>query len=199
MKSIILISLFILSFSQLTAPIAPRPYDIFSKIKKSVYLCISESTEASESLKKLVKENLDSSENLPLNFNSITLTQEDREIIRKCRREAFKATTRKPANDVVPISLENMVHRKKVALITGQKRLPRKLGMIDGIKRLTAFKVQGIFTCIEEAQPMIKVFRNTVHLWQSKDFTSSIINLYDNFETISEGLTVCINAIFPSS
>ena len=199
MKSLIIISLFILSISQSNRPTTPKPHDIFAKIKKSVYTCVSTSTDASDSLKKLAKENLESNENLPLNFNTIQLTQLDREVIRKCRRDAFKATTRKPANDVVPISLENIAHKKKISLIKGQRRKPRKLGMIEGIKRLTAFKIQGIFTCIEEAQPAIQVIRNSVHLWQSKDFTSSIINIYDNLQTISEGLTICVNAIFPPS
>ena len=194
MKSLIFISLIILSLSDTQVS---KPVDIFAKIKKNIYTCISTSKEVSETLKKITKEYLESNVNLPLNFHNVQLTQQDREIIRQCRRDAFKATTRKPLNDVVPISFENLV-KKKVAVIKGQRFKPRKLGMIEGIKRLTAFKIQGIFTCIEEAQPAIKVIRDSVNLWKSQDFTSSIINIYDNFQAISEGLTVCINAIFPA-
>ena len=40
---------------------------------------------------------------LPLNFNTIELTQEDRDIIRKCKRDAFKAPTKKPDNNASPL------------------------------------------------------------------------------------------------
>ena len=74
-------------------------------------------------------------ENLPLNFNSIELTQEDREVIRKCKRDAFKAPTRKPDSNVTPISLENIVHKtKKVTLIKGQVKKPRKLELLEKIR-----------------------------------------------------------------
>ena len=76
-----------------------------------------------------------SNSNLPLNFHNIELTQEDREVIRKCKRDAFRATTRKPDNNVTPISLENLVHRKKISLIKGSIKKPRKLGMIDEIQK----------------------------------------------------------------
>ena len=69
--------------------------------------------------------------------------------------------------------------------------------VIDEVQKFAAFNFKGIFTCIEEAQPAIKVLRNTVNLWRNMDYTSSVINVYDNFQTIADGFTVCINAIFP--
>ena len=172
--------------------------DVFSGVKKTIYECVSTSTEASQTLKNFAKKNLESNENLPLNFNSIELTQEDREVIRKCKRDAFKAQTRKPNNSVIPISLQNAVHKRKYPLIKANTNKLRNLGMIDIIPNLGAFNIKGIFTCLEEAQPAIKVLRNTVTLWKSKDFTSAVINIYDNFKTITDGVTVCINSIFPA-
>ena len=198
MKSLfILFSLFALSLSNTKVVPPMKLVDIFSGIKEKINQCISTSTEASESLKKLAQKNLESKDNLPLNFNTIDLTQQDREVIRKCRRDSFRATTRRPNNKVTPISLENLVHKKKFNLIKNNFNQPRKLGMVDNVQRFTAFNITGIFTCIEEAQPAIKVLRNTVHLWRNMDYTSSVINAYDNFQTIADGFTLCINAIFP--
>ena len=198
MKSLfILFSLFALSLSNTKVAPPMKLVDIFSGIKEKINQCISTSTEASESLKKLAQKKLESKDNLPLNFNTIDLTNQDREIIRKCRRDAFRATTRRPNNQVTPISLENLVHKKKFNLIKNNFNQPRKLGIVSDIQRFTAFNISGIFTCIEEAQPAIKALRNTVNLWRNKDYTSSVINVYDNFKTIVDGFTVCINAIFP--
>ena len=198
MKSLfILFSLFALSLSNTKVAPPMKLVDIFSGIKEKINQCISTSTEASESLKQLAQKNLESKDNLPLNFNTIDLTNQDREIIRKCRRDAFRATTRRPNNQVTPISLENLVHKKKFNLIKNNFNQPRKLGIVSDIQRFTAFNISGIFTCIEEAQPAIKALRNTVNLWRNKDYTSSVINVYDNFKTIVDGFTVCINAIFP--
>ena len=198
MKSLfILFSLFALSLSNTKVVPPMKLVDIFSGIKEKINQCISTSTEVSESLKQLAQKNLEAKDNLPLNFNTIDLTNQDREIIRKCRRDAFRATTRRPNNQVTPISLENLVHKKKFNLIKNNFNQPRKLGIVSDIQRFTAFNISGIFTCIEEAQPAIKALRNTVIFWRNKDYTSSVINVYDNFKTIVDGFTVCINAIFP--
>ena len=198
MKSLILISLFIMCLSETKVVKPLKIADVFSGVKKTIYECVSTSTEASQTLKNFGKKNLESNENLPLNFNSIELTQEDREVIRKCKRDAFKAQTRRPNNSVIPISLQNAVHKRKYPLIKANTNKLRNLGMIDIIPNLGAFNIKGIFTCLEEAQPAIKVLRNTVTLWKSKDFTSAVINIYDNFKTITDGVTVCINSIFPA-
>ena len=198
MKALILISLFVFCLQE-TKVVPPLPIaDIFSGVKKQIYECVSSSSEASQKLKQQAKQNLESNSNLPLNFHNIELTQEDREVIRKCKREAFRATTRKPDNNVTPISLENIVHKKKISVVKGSILKPRKLGMLDGVKRLGAFNVKGIFTCLEQAQPGIKVLRDTVNLWKSRDFTGAVINIYDNFQPLADGITVCINSIFPS-
>ena len=180
MKALILISLFVFCLQE-TKVVPPLPIaDIFSGVKKQIYECVSSSSEASQKLKQQAKQNLESNSNLPLNFHNIELTQEDREVIRKCKRDAFRATTRKPDNNVTPISLENIVHKKKISVVKGSILKPRKLGMLDGVKRLGAFNVKGIFTCLEQAQPGIKVLRDTVNLWKSRDFTGAVINIYDN-------------------
>jgi hypothetical protein len=198
MKALILISLFVFCLQE-TKVVPPLPIaDIFSGVKKQIYECVSSSSEASQKLKQQAKQNLESNSNLPLNFHNIELTQEDREVIRKCKRDAFRATTRKPDNNVTPISLENIVHKKKISVVKGSILKPRKLGMLDGVKRLGAFNVKGIFTCLEQAQPGIKVLRDTVNLWKSRDFTGAVINIYDNFQPLADGITVCINSIFPS-
>ena len=198
MKALILISLFVFCLQE-TKVVPPLPIaDIFSGVKKQIYECVSSSSEASQKLKQQAKQNLESNSNLPLNFHNIELTQEDREVIRKCKRDAFRATTRKPDNNVTPISLENIVHKKKISVVKGSILKPRKLGMLDGVKRLGAFSVKGIFTCLEQAQPGIQVLRDTVNLWKSRDFTGAVINIYDNFQPLADGITVCINSIFPS-
>ena len=198
MKSLILFSLFILSLSETKVTKPLKIGDVFSGVKKKIFECVSNSAEASTNLKNLAKKNLESTENLSLNFKSIELTQEDREVIRKCKREAFRATTRRPDNEVIPISLQNIVHKKKFPLIKETPTKLRNLGMIDQFPKFGAFNFKGIFTCIEEAQPAIKVLRDSANLWKSKDFTSAVINIYDNFKTLSDGVTVCINAIFPA-
>ena len=198
MKSLILFSLFILSLSETKVTKPLKIGDVFSGVKKKIFECVSNSADASTNLKNLAKKNLESTENLSLNFKSIELTQEDREVIRKCKREAFRATTRRPDNEVIPISLQNIVHKKKFPLIKETPNKLRNLGMIDQLPKFGAFNIKGIFTCIEEAQPAIKVLRDSANLWKSKDFTSAVINIYDNFKTLSDGVTICINAIFPA-
>ena len=102
MKSIfILFSLFALSLSNTKVLPPMKIADVFSSVKEKINQCISTSSEASESLKQLAQKNLETKEHLPLNFNSVDLTQEDREVIRKCRRDAFRATTRRPNNNEV--------------------------------------------------------------------------------------------------
>ena len=198
MKSLILFSLFILCLSETKVTKPLKIGDVFSGVKKKIFECVSNSADASTNLKNLAKKNLESTENLSLNFKTIDLTHEDREVIRKCKREAFRATTRRPDNEVIPISLQNIVHKKKFPLIKETPTKLRNLGMIDQLPKFGAFNIKGIFTCIEEAQPAIKVLRDSANLWKSKDFTSAVINIYDNFKTLSDGVTVCINAIFPA-
>ena len=205
MKSLILLSLIVFCFSELKVLPPLKIADVFGGVKKQIYECISKSSEASETLKAEAKKSLETNERLNLYFQNIELTQEDREVIRNCKRDAFRAKTRKPDNNVTPISLENLVHRKKIQIVKGTPQPPRKLGIIDGIIdgiviNIGSFKISigGIFTCLEEAQPAISILRNTINLWRSQDFTGAVINVYDNFSPISEGFSVCIKSIFPS-
>ena len=73
----------------------------------------------------------------------------------------------------------------------------RKLSSEHIFGRLEAFNIGGIFPCLENAQPAIVKIRNTDNLFKSRDYTDSVINIYDNFSAISQGLTYCINSIFP--
>ena len=173
--------------------------DIYKGIKTKIYKCVANSEKASSALKELATKNLNAEESLPLGFHSIELTDDDRHIIRDCKREAFIKRVSKGANEVTPISLDQAVHSKKFVVSKAKKaKSLRKLSMLNEIGRLGAFDVKGIFPCIENAQPAITVIRDTVNLFRSKDYTGAIINIYDNFSIIAEGLTFCFNSIFPS-
>ena len=172
--------------------------DIYKGIKTKIYKCVANSEKASTALKELATKSLNAEESLPLGFHSIELTDDDRHIIRDCKRDAFIKRVSKGSNQVTPISLDQAVHRKKYAFSELKKtNNPRKLSMLGQIGRLGAFDVNGIFPCLENAQPAINVIRDTVNLFRSKDYTGAIINIYDNFSTIAEGLTFCFNSIFP--
>ena len=172
--------------------------DIYKGIKTKIYKCVANSEKASISLKELATKNLNTEESLPLGFHSIELTEEDRHIIRDCKRDAFIKRVSKGSNQVTPISLDQAVHSKKfVVSETKKSKNIRKLSMLNEIGRLGAFDINGIFPCFENAQPAINVIRDTVNLFRSKDYTGAIINIYDNFSTIAEGLTFCFNSIFP--
>ena len=113
MKSIIIFSLFILSLSNTKVTIPEKISDIFYGVKQKIYECVSTSSEASETLKQYAKKQLEENSHLSFNFNSIELTQEDREVIRKCKRDSFRTNTRRPDTKVTPISLENVVFKLK--------------------------------------------------------------------------------------
>ena len=159
----------------------------------SHYNCILKSEGASADLKELASNNLNSEESKPLLFHTIDLKNEDREIIRNCKKDAFR---KKNTNigGVTAIGLDQAVHSKKYVI--KQSKNIRKLSLINDI-RLGAFNIGGIFPCIENAQPAIKVIRDTVNLFRNKDYTGAIVNIYDNLTAITQGLTYCINAIFP--
>ena len=167
--------------------------DIFKGVKTKIYNCILKSEGASADLKELASNNLNSEESKPLLFHTIDLKNEDREIIRNCKKDAFR---KKNTNigGVTAIGLDQAVHSKK--FVIKQSKNIRKLSLINDI-RLGAFNIGGIFPCIENAQPAIKVIRDTVNLFRNKDYTAAIVNIYDNITAISQGLTYCINAIFP--
>ena len=64
--------------------------DIYKGVKSKIYKCIYESENISSQLKELSSKNLNVDESLPLAFHTIELTKEDRQAIRKCKKEAFR-------------------------------------------------------------------------------------------------------------
>ena len=172
--------------------------DIYKGIKTKIYKCVANSEKASTALKELANKNLNSQDSLPLLFHSIELTDEDRHIIRDCKRDAFIKKVSKGEYQVTPISLDQAVHSKKFVVnrIKKAKNL-RKLTMLNEVGRLGAFNIGGIFPCLENAQPAITVIRDSVNLIRSKDYTGALIKIYDNLSTITEGLSFCFNSIFP--
>ena len=169
--------------------------DIYKGIKAKIYKCVLNSDKASSVLKELANKNMNFEESKPLNFHSIDLTGEDRQIIRDCKREAFiKKATFRGIVSVTSFGIDNAVHRKKFPKPI--KRF-RKLSSVNEFGRLGAFNIRGIFPCLENAQPVIIVIKDTINLFKSRDYTGAIINIYDNFSAISQELTYCINSIFP--
>ena len=169
--------------------------DIYKGIKSKINKCITTSEKASSALKELATNNLNSEEAHSLNFHSIELTQDDREVIKECKREAFRnRIIRGGHGSIFPIGIDQAVHKKK--LFQKPQEL-RKLSVLSQVGRLGAFNIGGIFPCIENAQPAIKVIRDSINLLRSMDYTGAIINLYDNFSAVSQGLSYCINSLFP--
>ena len=193
MKSLI----FLLSLAFILADVKKDPVisDIFKGIKTRIFTCIEKSEEASSKLKELAKTNLESDDAHFLSLKSIDLSDEDKQVLKTCRKNAFKRGSRPNNNGIFPIGIENAQFKQKVYK---ESKPIRKLSMFGQIKRFGAFNVGGIFPCIENAQPTIKIIRDSVNLIRSMDYTSAVINIYDNFSTISQGLSFCINSIFPA-
>ena len=170
--------------------------DIYKTIKTKIYKCILDTEGVSAQLKEFTTQNLNSNEIQSINFESIGLSLEDHHIIRECKKQAFRKKNDNKNSGVISLDVGNAVHRRK--FIFRDSRKLRQLSMISQIGRLGAFNIGGIFTCIENAQPAIKVIRDSINLIKSMDYTSAIINIYDNLSDISNGLSFCFNAIFPS-
>ena len=189
--------LFLISYILCTTKRGPPAEiaDIYKGIKTRIYNCILNSEEASAKLKELSNKNLNSDES-SLSLHSIELTNEDRQVLRNCKKEAFKKKNTK-SGGVTAIGIEQAVHSKKFVVKESRPRTIRKLSLVNYLG-LGAINIGGIFPCLENAQPAIKVIRDTVNLFKSQDFTGAIVYLYDNFHDIAEGLTYCFNAIFPS-
>ncbi len=91
MKSIVLLfCLFALSICTSKREIPGEVADIYKGLKSKIYKCVYESENISPQLKELSNKNLNSDESLPFSFNTIELTKEDRQTIRKCKKEAFR-------------------------------------------------------------------------------------------------------------
>ena len=63
--------------------------DIYKGLKSKIYKCVYESENISPQLKELTSNSSNFEENLPLAFNTIELTQDDRKAIRTCKKKAF--------------------------------------------------------------------------------------------------------------
>ena len=197
MKSFILV-LSLLSITICDTTTDPKSVisDIYKGLKKKINKCIVNSNEVSAELKELATKNLNSGDSQFQSFLSLHLTEADRKVLRFCKKEAFRKKTGKENSEITPIGIENALHSK--TRIPKQARQIRKLSAIEQVKRLGAFNIGGIFPCIENAQPAIKVIRDSINLIRNMDYTSAIINIYDNFKIISEGLSFCINSILPA-
>ena len=170
--------------------------DIYKSFKVRIYKCILKSDVASAQLREIATKNLNSNETNLLSLNSIELTNEDRQIAKECKQRAFRKKSSFASEVVTPIGINYAVHSKK--FVKKQPREIRKLSMIGQIKRLGSFNIMGIFTCIENAQPAIKIVRDNINLIRSMDYTTALVSFYDNIGEIAQALTFCFNAIFPS-
>ena len=188
--------LFLISYTLCTTRKGPPAEiaDIYKGIKTRIYQCVLNSEQASAKLKELANKNLNSEES-QLSFHSVELTIEDRQVLRNCRKEAFRKKNTY-SGGVTAIGVEQAVHSKKFVVRESRPRTIRKLSIINYLG-LGAIDIGGIFPCLENAQPAIKVIRDTINLFRSQDFTGAIVYLYDNFHDVAEGLTYCINTIFP--
>ena len=170
--------------------------DIYKEFKTRIYQCILKSDVASAQLKEIATKNLKSNETSLLSLNSIEITNEDRLIARDCKKQAFRKKSSFVSQVVTPFGINHAVHSKKS--VEKKPREMRKLSMIGQIKRLGSFNIMGIFTCIENAQPAIKIIRDNINLIRSMDYTTAVVNIYDNIGEIAQALTFCFNTIFPS-
>ena len=196
MKNIVLFCLIVYTLCTSKKPIPAEIVDIYKGIKTKIYKCVLNSDKSSSALKELANKNLNLEESKPLNFHSIDLTGEDKQIIRDCKREAFiKRSSFKGIGSITPFGIDNAVHKKRFPK-PFIKRF-RKLSSDNEFGRLGAFNIGGIFPCLENAQPAIIVIRDTINMFKSRDYTGAIINIYDNISVIGQGLTYCINSILP--
>ena len=72
--------------------------DIYKTFKTKIYKCILETEGVSAQLKELASKNLDSDETQLINFESISLSLEDRHIIRECKKKAFMKSNNDNSN-----------------------------------------------------------------------------------------------------
>ena len=171
--------------------------DIYKNLKTRINKCILKSEEVSTQLKELAKKNLNSDESSLINIHSIELTDADRLVVKECKKQAFRKKAESGDSSVTPISIDQAVHSKK--FVEKKSRGLRKLSMMSQIIRLGGFNIAGIFDCIENNQPAIKIIRDSIYFLKSMDYTTAVINIYDNISVISSAVSYCFSAIFPSN
>ena len=94
----LLIFVALLSLSFCEAPPKARPIaveDAFISIKKTILECLSKSEVASAELKKYATDALATDLKESLNLHKFRENPNDKDVIRKCRREAFIHDTRR--------------------------------------------------------------------------------------------------------
>ena len=168
MKSLI----FLLSLAFILADVKKEPIvsDIFKSIKTRILKCIEKSEEASSKLKELATKKLESDDAHILSLKSLNLSDEDKQVVKTCRKNAFKRGSPPNHNGIFPIGVENAQFKHK------ESKPIRKLSMIGQIKRFGAFNIGGIFPCIENAQPAIKIIRDSINLIRSMKFYNFVFN-----------------------
>ena len=70
-----------------------------SEIRAKIIECISSSDGISETLKNHLETVKQNDQRIPLHFSKVELEQNDREIIKNCKREVFKARRKKEQED----------------------------------------------------------------------------------------------------
>ena len=153
--------------------------DSFKEIRLKINECVLSSS-PSEDLTSYVKQ--------PGSIKRKDLSEEDRKILRNCAKKVLSIKQTK-SYTVLPFKKPD----NRSINLTNQ---PRKLSMLSG---LASFNIPGIFTCIEYAQPAIKLIRGAILMIKSMDYTSAVISVYDNFSTIGDAFSFCYNAIFPGN
>ena len=73
-----------------------------NEIRGKIIECISNAEGISQTLKNHLEELKTSDERIPLHFSKIELEQNDREIIKNCKREVFKARRKKEREENEP-------------------------------------------------------------------------------------------------
>ena len=68
---------------------------IRNEIREKMIECISLTEGISETLKNHLEDLKSKDERIPLHFSKVELTENDREIIKNCKREVFKAIRKK--------------------------------------------------------------------------------------------------------
>ena len=73
-----------------------------SEIRAKIIECISSSDGISETLKNHLEKVKQNDERIPLHFSKVELEQNDREIIKNCKREVFRARRKKEREENEP-------------------------------------------------------------------------------------------------
>ena len=144
--------------------------ETFQDIKEKINDCLLQNS-TSEKLIRYARK--------PGTIKGNELPTEDKKLLRNCAKEVLAKKQKNKDN-----KFDNIINQ------------PRRLSMLSNF---SSFNILGIFTCIEYAQPAIKLIRGAINMLKSMDYTSAVISVYDNFSTIGDAFSFCYNAIFPGN